>query len=144
MASPTQWTWVWVDSRSWWWTGRPGVPQFRGRKESDTTEQLNWAEHWVYYINNSSLLLPSHRYSAFSPMQVTFEFYIHTKGKLKANTYFLKISSRLSSLDEWQSIIWPLCVGCQVTAKRIVTHSFWSLMFFWIDGVCPHLEALSL
>ena len=23
--SPTQWTWVWVDSRSWWWTGRPGV-----------------------------------------------------------------------------------------------------------------------
>ena len=24
-ASPTQWTWVWVDSGSWWWTGRPGV-----------------------------------------------------------------------------------------------------------------------
>ena len=23
MASPTQWTWVWVNSRSWWWTGRP-------------------------------------------------------------------------------------------------------------------------
>ena len=25
MASPTQWTWVWVNSRSWWWTGRPCV-----------------------------------------------------------------------------------------------------------------------
>ena len=25
MASPTQWTWVWVDSGSWWWSGRPGV-----------------------------------------------------------------------------------------------------------------------
>ena len=25
MALPTQWTWVWVDSGSWWWTGRPGV-----------------------------------------------------------------------------------------------------------------------
>jgi len=25
MALLTQWTWVWVDSRSWWWTGRPGV-----------------------------------------------------------------------------------------------------------------------
>ena len=25
MASPTQWTWVWVNSRSWWWTRRPGV-----------------------------------------------------------------------------------------------------------------------
>ena len=27
MASPTQWTWVWVNSRSWWWTGRHGVLQ---------------------------------------------------------------------------------------------------------------------
>ena len=27
MASLTQWTWVWVNSRSWWWTGRPGVLQ---------------------------------------------------------------------------------------------------------------------
>ena len=25
MASPTQWTWVWINSGSWWWTGRPGV-----------------------------------------------------------------------------------------------------------------------
>ena len=25
MASPTQWTWVWVNSRSWWWTGKPGM-----------------------------------------------------------------------------------------------------------------------
>ena len=27
MASPTQWTWVWVNSGSWWWTGRAGVLQ---------------------------------------------------------------------------------------------------------------------
>ena len=27
MASPTQWTWVWVNSRSWWWAGSPGVLQ---------------------------------------------------------------------------------------------------------------------
>ena len=30
MASPTQWTWVWVNSGSWWWIGRPGVPQSMG------------------------------------------------------------------------------------------------------------------
>ena len=30
MASLTRWTWVWVDSRSWWWTGRPGVLWFMG------------------------------------------------------------------------------------------------------------------
>ena len=30
MASLTRWTWVWVDSGSWWWTGRPGVLRFMG------------------------------------------------------------------------------------------------------------------
>ena len=47
MASPTQWTEVWVDSRSWWWTGRPGVPRFMGlqvqTRLSNWTE-LNWTE----------------------------------------------------------------------------------------------------
>ena len=30
MASPTQWTWVWVNSGSWWWTGKPGMLQCIG------------------------------------------------------------------------------------------------------------------
>ena len=41
MASPTQWTWVWVNPGSWWWTGRPGVLWFMG-SQLDTTEPLNW------------------------------------------------------------------------------------------------------
>ena len=40
MASPTQWTWVWARSGRWWKSGRPGVLQSMGHKESDTTEQL--------------------------------------------------------------------------------------------------------
>ena len=44
MASPTQWTWVWVNSRSWWWTGRSACCSPWGRKELDMTEQLNWTE----------------------------------------------------------------------------------------------------
>ena len=45
--SPTRWTWVWVDSRSWWWTGRPGVLWFMGSQgvghdwATELTE-LNW------------------------------------------------------------------------------------------------------
>ena len=44
MVSPTQWTWVWVDSRSWWWTGRPGTLQFMGsqRVGHDWVTELNW------------------------------------------------------------------------------------------------------
>ena len=41
MASLTQWTWVWASSRRQWRTGKPGVLQSRGRKESYMTEQLN-------------------------------------------------------------------------------------------------------
>ena len=41
-ASPTQWTWVWVNSRSWWWTGRPGVLQSVGSQRVGQTERLNW------------------------------------------------------------------------------------------------------
>ena len=44
MASPTWWTWVWVDSGSWWWTGRPGVLWFMGlqRVGHDWATELNW------------------------------------------------------------------------------------------------------
>ena len=44
MAPPTQWTWVWVNSRSCWWTGRPGVLWFMGsqRVGHDWATELNW------------------------------------------------------------------------------------------------------
>ena len=46
MASPTQWTWVWVISGSWWWTGRPGVLQSMGlqRLRHDWVTEVNWTE----------------------------------------------------------------------------------------------------
>ena len=46
MASPTQWTWVWVNSSSWWWTGRPGMLQSVGsqRVGHDWVTELHWTE----------------------------------------------------------------------------------------------------
>ena len=43
MALPTQWMWVWVSSRSWWWTGNPGVLQSIGyqRVVRDWVTELN-------------------------------------------------------------------------------------------------------
>ena len=67
MASPTWWTWIWVNSRSWWWTGRPGLLRFMGsqRVGHDWTTKLNWTDAlyllglcwicrqlWVVYRNN--------------------------------------------------------------------------------------------
>ena len=46
MASPSWWTWVWVNSGSWWWTGRPGVLRFMGsqRVRHDWATELNWTD----------------------------------------------------------------------------------------------------
>ena len=38
MAPPTQWTWVWVNSGSWWSTGRPDVLQSMGSVRHNRTE----------------------------------------------------------------------------------------------------------
>ena len=42
MASLTRWTWVWLDSGSWWWTGRLGVLRFMGFQSR--TRLSDWTE----------------------------------------------------------------------------------------------------
>ena len=46
MASLARWTWVWVDSGSWWWTGRPGVLRFMGsqRVGHDWATEVKWRD----------------------------------------------------------------------------------------------------
>ena len=52
MASPTGWTWVWVNCGIWWWTGRPGILQSMGSQRTDTTERLNWPD-WTFLCSVS-------------------------------------------------------------------------------------------
>ena len=49
MASLTRWSWVWVNSGSWWWTGRPGVLWFMGsqRVRHDWATDLIWSDLWT-------------------------------------------------------------------------------------------------
>ena len=49
MVSPTWWTLVCVNSRSWWWTGRPGVLQSMGsqRVRHNWATELNWTNCWA-------------------------------------------------------------------------------------------------
>ena len=51
MASPTQWTWVWVNSWSWWWTGRPGVLQSMGSQRV----RHDWATELNYWFSTQNL-----------------------------------------------------------------------------------------
>ena len=47
-----QWAWVWVDSRSWWWTGRPGMLWFMGleRVGHNWATELNWIQGLIGFI----------------------------------------------------------------------------------------------
>ena len=55
MASPTWWTWIWVNSGSWWWTGRPGMLQFMGFQgvRHNWVTELNWT--WIHGRNSGKL-----------------------------------------------------------------------------------------
>ena len=73
MVSRTRWTWIWVNSRSWWWTRRPGVLQFMGsqRVGHDWVTDLNWTERAYkkqrhYFVNKG----PSSQSYGFSSSHV--------------------------------------------------------------------------
>ena len=53
-ASLTQWAWVWVNSGSWWWIGRPGMLQIMGsqRVGHNWVTELNWTEWFGYSVCN--------------------------------------------------------------------------------------------
>ena len=57
----TQWTWIWVDSGSWWWTGRPGVLQFMGsqRVRHDWATKLNWTAFRTLFVDYEAYSISS-------------------------------------------------------------------------------------
>ena len=57
MASQTQWTWVWINSGNWWWTGRPGMLWFMGlqRAGHDWATELNWYKVLINILSSHSL-----------------------------------------------------------------------------------------
>ena len=62
MASPTRWTWVWVNSGSWWWTGRPGVLQFMGSQRV--------GHDWVTELNELNWILPPLNFRRWEPKAI--------------------------------------------------------------------------
>ena len=76
MASPTQWTRVWINSRSWWWIGRPGVLHSMGLQrvghnwatelnwrpskkipKLNHNEKSDWRKRWEYLLTANAVLI---------------------------------------------------------------------------------------
>ena len=53
-----QWTWVWVDSGSWWWTGRPDMLWFMGSQRvwHDWATELNWTRFVIAFLPRGKCL----------------------------------------------------------------------------------------
>ena len=56
MASLTHWTWVWANSGSWWWTGRPGMLQSMGSQRV----RYDWATAQQQKMKQGDLIISSH------------------------------------------------------------------------------------
>ena len=78
ISSLTRWTWVWVNSESWWWTGRPGVLRFMGlqRVGHDWATELNWTELKISLVERKM-------FSASSSSQEETWWYLLGRGALK-------------------------------------------------------------
>ena len=92
MASLTRWTWVWVSSRSWWWTGKPGMLQFLGsqRVGHDWVTELNWTWMGAWFLQKNS-------------KDIAIKFLEKkTEPSPRAILLFLDCSSCVSAFTDWQ------------------------------------------
>ena len=73
MAFLTRWAWIWVNSESWWWTGRPGMLRFMGSQTVRHEEWLNWTElNWL-----SWKMMPRTFEILWTSLTFIFHYYNH-------------------------------------------------------------------
>ena len=111
MAWPTQCTWVWVNSESWWWTGRTGVLQFMGlqRVRHNWATELNWTE-WASLVAQTVKNLPA-----------MWETWVHALG---CEDPLEKGKATHSSILDWRIWWTEEPVGLQFMGSQRVRHDW--------------------
>ena len=128
---PTQWTWVLVDPRNWWWTGRPGVLWFMGSQRAghNWMTKLNWNE--LSSLARSLLRFLPHWLIGFAFFLLNF----------KSSSSILN-TSLLSDVSFWnifyQSVAWlsillVMSATEQFKGSQRVRHD-WATELNWIDS----------
>ena len=146
MASPTQWTWVWVNSGSWWWTGRPGVLWFMGsqRIRHDWVTELNWiiSKICISLIINKYQGFPSSSASKESACNAENSSLIPGSGRSpeEGKSYPLQYSGLVNSTDYTYS---PQ--GCKELdmTERLSLFLVWGL-FQWVASSHQVAKVLEL
>ena len=130
MASSTRWTWVWVNSGSWWWTGRPGVLQSMGSQS--WTQRSDWTE--LNQGNIPSLTMQNFQILGF-----------HTISENHTPLILPPISSK----RVWQIQVFQnsnFCLKTWILSLAMMTGSLCSISRrrslnteIWITIVCPSI-----
>ena len=120
MASPTQWTWVWVNSESWWWTGRPGVLWSMGSRRVRHEEFIQIHVHWV-----SDTFQPCHPLSP--PCPPAFSLSKHQSGSSHQVANYWSFSFSISLSNKCSGLIffkidWFDLLAVQGTLKSLLQH----------------------
>ena len=130
MASLTQWMWVWVNSRSWWWTGRPGVLGFMGsqRVGHNWATELNWTELILLLTCLLSfkfwlIIFPPlfHDHFFMNHISLFCYFFLLCKNILHIILYF--------NADNYSKIFVGLIMLFVTSVDLLI---FYILMWFWI------------
>ena len=136
MASPTRWTCVWVNSRSLWWTGRPGVLRFvrSQRVRHDWATELNWlisikcTTKWLNYIHACIFFSDIFLYAS-----AIFIYKKNLEAKLP-NKYHWDRDSQL-----WIEIGWQSCSGQNLLMERFTLtntiNNFLGLFYCYVNKV---------
>ena len=104
MASLTRWTWIWGNSGSWWWTGKPGMLQFMGsqRVGHDWVNELNWTESFI-----SFLFQETEAWGRAGTFLQSFTKYVSMAYQwrlLRVHTFSLHPSSRVEVEVGWERL----------------------------------------
>ena len=148
MASPTQWTWVCVNSGSWWWTGRPGVLQFMGSQRVSRTWLSDWTElNWKQVSAKLSCSVAKSCLTCCDPMDCSMpcfpdlhhlpefaQIHVHWVGDAIQPSHPLSLPSLLAfNLTQHQSLFqW---VGSSHQVAKVLKVQLQHQSFQWIFRV---------
>ena len=156
LALLPQWTWVWVNSGSWWWTGRPGVLRFMGsqRVGHDWATELNWTEPLpACSISHSPVCSPKRGNSRFldlhePPMKMIGLACAYRRRKQVLFYCYINCSlifPEIKFYDHFPPVLWVCTIGliylsllwgwgslwCS-NAKSMVDDRYFVFIYIWI------------
>ena len=141
MASPTQWTWVWVNSRNWWWTGRPGMLQSMGSQRVRHDRGTELKEHLCRDVCPFySLGVNFWKWTTGSTLQILICYYCF-RSVIKECSLLIILDCTSSALPQatQQSLLSPTAWEWDITSPGSRVSSVYLLSFVYSEGHQPTL-----